>query len=410
MGVSVKTQNLPYYCAIMIFFDYLFQVAINDIRLILRINNVDLIYYCFYLFFALLLMAYLYYNKIVRKQLLLSLSVLFFFGVAYLYTFIINPGALSYITDSNLQYLFLYVPAIVLIYSFEFDYLKLLDYLSRFARFFSFVVFVTVAYDYIKAGYRFVSYDMVLGYQAVLCAIVLVFSLFRQFNYLDLILTSILSSIVLFLASRGAVVVLIAYVLTSLFRKYLLKARNHVKFFFIFISLVFIVFVYYYGLTILQGLLKVAHNNNIYARNIGSLLQNDVSIAASNEGRLQHIYQCVGEWNLMPLFGYGIFSDRKILNGIYAHNFFVEFITDYGFFIGAILIVSFFALIVKILHKKTDKSEFVLIVAEFTVIHLLVSGSYLTSTLFFVLLASLLSGASGKISMRLLLPPRKNEY
>ena len=396
MRVSVKAQNLPYFCAILIFFDYLFQIALNDIRLVLRISNVQFSFYSFYSIFAVLIIVYLFKSGITKRQLTLMFSCMMFFGVAYVYTLLVNRTALSYVTNDNLLQLFLYFPLILLVFSYGFDYMKLLNYLIQFARLFSVLVLFTVVYDFIKAGNRIEYYDIVLGYQAALCAILLIFSLFTKFNYYDLVFTIVLSLIVLLTSSRGAAVVLVGYVLAFIFRKYLKNSNTYKKAIFVFVSLLLIFILYFYGLSILQFIVIVAKRFNINTRTLNAIFQNDVSVVASNEGRIQYLTQCFNEWKSMPVFGFGLFSDRKILNGVYVHNFIFEILTDYGFFVGIFILVSFFVLLVKSLTTETSKSEFLLLCTVFIVVHLSVSGSYLTNTMFFVLIATLLSGVSVK--------------
>ena len=78
------------------------------------------------------------------------------------------------------------------------------------------------------------------------------------------------------------------------------------------------------------------------------------------------------------------------MNSCYPHNFILEFLSDYGIFIGSILL---FVLLIKIIislktYDYYSKMIIVLIVSM-ELVRLLVSSSYIRSPLFFILLGIL---------------------
>ena len=96
------------------------------------------------------------------------------------------------------------------------------------------------------------------------------------------------------------------------------------------------------------------------------------------------------------LIGHGIYSDRLILGGVYAHNLFVEWIYDFGLIIGSLLSIYF---IWNVLSKcwivfRTDIMSLKIILASCISVILckyMVSSSYLHSPEFWYLLGLIIN-------------------
>lgn len=91
-----------------------------------------------------------------------------------------------------------------------------------------------------------------------------------------------------------------------------------------------------------------------------------------------------------PFINDKIYFGAKDMNSCYPHNFILEFLSDYGIFIGSILL---FVLLIKIIislktYDYYSKMIIVLIVSM-ELVRLLVSSSYIRSPLFFILLGIL---------------------
>lgn len=77
-----------------------------------------------------------------------------------------------------------------------------------------------------------------------------------------------------------------------------------------------------------------------------------------------------------PVFGYGLCGDRVASGAVYAHNFFLEVLADFGFFFGTILNIAFIVLCVKAFAACRSREEYVfmaILAANFT--GMLFSGS-----------------------------------
>ncbi len=96
------------------------------------------------------------------------------------------------------------------------------------------------------------------------------------------------------------------------------------------------------------------------------------------------------------LLGHGIYSDRVLLVGVYAHNVLIEWIYDFGFLIGGGLCLYFIGKIVskcKVLFKTNRTSLRIILAACISVMvcKYMVSSSYLHAPEFWVLLGLLVN-------------------
>ena len=89
-----------------------------------------------------------------------------------------------------------------------------------------------------------------------------------------------------------------------------------------------------------------------------------------------------------PFLGYGLAGDRVILGGTYPHNFFLEVIAQFGVIFGFLFSVLIIVLcIVGFFANKPVVRDLTAIFFSIGFIHLLLSGSYLTSANFWLLIA-----------------------
>ena len=81
----------------------------------------------------------------------------------------------------------------------------------------------------------------------------------------------------------------------------------------------------------------------------------------------------------LRLFGYGLYGDRGITEGRYAHNFFLEIMVQYGLLVGSAIVIYIVILILAGFFTK-DRDKKILFIAFFSasVIKLMMSSSYLS--------------------------------
>ena len=88
-----------------------------------------------------------------------------------------------------------------------------------------------------------------------------------------------------------------------------------------------------------------------------------------------------------PLCGFGILGSYNYVDN-YPHNIFVDFVFSFGWLVGTILLMSILILIIWALRyvKSQDDRVFLIILICAGIVHLCMSGTYLDSTMFFMLL------------------------
>ncbi len=86
-------------------------------------------------------------------------------------------------------------------------------------------------------------------------------------------------------------------------------------------------------------------------------------------------------------WGYGLFGDRLVA-GDYAHNLIIELMIDFGIVMGIAILVALLVLILRRLIKchNTDQRAFILLLVCSTVVKMMLTGSYLTESYFFLLI------------------------
>lgn len=93
----------------------------------------------------------------------------------------------------------------------------------------------------------------------------------------------------------------------------------------------------------------------------------------------------------------GLYSDRKITDqfwgeAVYVHNIILEFIVDFGIFLGIVLFISLLSSIYKIAKKSdTLPRTFLLLFATYSLTKLMVSSSYLIEPSFYCMLGLMIA-------------------
>lgn len=105
----------------------------------------------------------------------------------------------------------------------------------------------------------------------------------------------------------------------------------------------------------------------------------------------------VGEIANNPLTGIGMGGDRRVLEGQYPHNVFLELMAHYGVPLGGLFLLVFLTLILRVFPSKNER-EYSMLTIWFSigVIPLLVSGSYIESMHFWTFLGLMTKGATAE--------------
>ena len=117
-----------------------------------------------------------------------------------------------------------------------------------------------------------------------------------------------------------------------------------------------------------------------------------------SSGRDVIVNKLFSELNANP-WGLGLLGDR-VVTGIYAHNFFIEIIVSYGYFVGSMICMLLLICIVKALrtYRHTNSSLFYMSMVCFGFLPLMTSHSFLTYPNFWLFVGYTISILSTKKS------------
>ncbi len=185
------------------------------------------------------------------------------------------------------------------------------------------------------------------------------------------------------LGTRGTVVCYLAFVILFLF--FFQKTKHPIIIITLFVAMVVVLL--FGGL--LEWLYKFAEEFNLSLRVLDKLQSGNFG---QSQGRVAIAERLLEHIVLYPLTGLGIYSDRRVAGGHYAHNILLELLINFGVILGTLLFVLIVALIVKATfcvrrYENNDGTSIVLlayICAGF--LKLFLSGSYLNEDTFFFLL------------------------
>lgn len=260
-----------------------------------------------------------------------------------------------------------------------------------------FVLFASIIYSFYYLSDRELSTDnMDYAYKVLPSVLIIASSLFiykKKFWNIILLLISLFFLIAL--GTRGPILCLIIFILIMFWKK------NGFTKLFIYISFLSIVaFIVLWSPLYEILILKISEfleNLGFSSRVLEMLIQKKLSEGNGRDAIKDKLWMLIKEY---PILIRGPFSDREATknfydpnyfiryeNGTYAHNIILEFIFDFGIIIGILLLIIILFYTLKLVLKVEKDSFYIVgIVICCSLIHLLISGSYLTSSLFFMLI------------------------
>lgn len=196
----------------------------------------------------------------------------------------------------------------------------------------------------------------------------------------------VMSCLMLFmLGSRGPVLCIIVFAAVVL-----IMGRNvNRTLMFGIIAVVALLFIFIDDLlyTVLIWAYKLADTFGLSTRVFDKYLTGNFTVSAS---RLEIQEQIMTALNKNPVFGLGIYGDRYVTGGHYAHNILIEILSQYGYFFGTILLGTLAVYIVRTYlftgRSKDTVSTLVLMLLMGCNLKLMVSGSYLLEPFFYFLI------------------------
>lgn len=241
--------------------------------------------------------------------------------------------------------------------------------------------------------------NMDFAYKLLPAVLVIISWLFTENKKITAIVFSVIGTIFLLMqGTRGPMFCLAVFVCLMLYKKH-----GFGKSFFKIGTIVLVVALLLDSKAVRLKLIDSANkidNAGYSARFITMFLEGEISDSNGREAIKERL---IGHLKENPLQIRGFYADRQATRGLvdtenstsyskgtYAHSIWIEMMYDWGVFFGGIILLLLFLKILKIIIKcdKTD-AYIVMVYVCTSVVHLFLSGSYLTSTslFFFVGLA-----------------------
>lgn len=321
---------------------------------------------------------------IIKKTICQIFTVYIFFIILFTFHYFIFTENKYFIQDLIFPFFCMSLPSLILSYN-----INNVNVFYKTSKMSSYIVFILIFILIIYCSLGFASigeYSMSLSYYILFPTLFILLDTIKKFSIFNGILLLISLFIIISFGARGPLLCLFIFsifVITKKTHKFTLIKIIIINFTLLCIFL-FLIFYKYLLRYIYTYLLQF----NINSRTLMILIDNGFNLT----GR-EHIYQILlNKISEEPLFGIGLGGDRVYLDGVYAHNFFIEIIANFGIIISFVLIYYLFYLILKtILIKNIIKFDLFAIYFSLGFIPLLISASYIEYINFWIFMGILLN-------------------
>lgn len=242
------------------------------------------------------------------------------------------------------------------------------------------------------------SYDdtageqMAQAYFLLFSSLVLFIDVFRKSRFTDFVYLVVSILLLLFMGTRGPVMILAVFIITYLILFHKFKSYNIQKKTLV-VACLFVVI--YFLEIILMGIIPIASALGFSTRVFDSVLDGRMTDMSESSGRDEF-------WNILKGaiehdyggIGYGWLGDRLLLpDGAYAHNFELEILVQFGIIIGGGILLLMLFLILKSYYKikNTSSRAFWLVMLFVGLVTLQISATYVTHPLLFVMIGYFIS-------------------
>lgn len=339
--------------------------------------------YIIYLF----LMIYVSYKNI-RRMSVGTLAITLFLILSFAFSIVAN-SILPYMWTSfgdltaNPLYLFLLYGFWGLILA---QYIRDMEMLCLWLDKFSFVTVLLALVQYLLAlqnntspQYMVFSYNLLFpaGYLSLRCM--------TSCRLTRLVGMIVGAGLILIAGCRGALVCYLCSIfLFVLFSEGISKNAKVALYFVMFVTIVFVTF---FWNEMISSLINILNSIGIDSRTLTQLL-NQTFFDDSGRSAVQKIV--IANIGLLPK---GLYFDRIVANGSYAHNLILELLLEYGYLLGGLIIVWLCFYMIRsvyIARKDLDASVVLYTLIACGFLRLMFSGSYLLNEAGFWLLLGMI--------------------
>lgn len=207
---------------------------------------------------------------------------------------------------------------------------------------------------------------------------------FKHKDVLSVLLGIFSIFVLLSFGNRGSVLYLFVFIILGILH----SLKSNKKFLIILSLFIVAVLLYIYFDYIILGLYTIMDKLGFSVRIFEKIIEGEI---ADSSGRDFIVNTLLAELNTRPL-GLGLLGDRVVI-GTYAHNFFIEIIVSFGYFVGPIICILLFIYLVKAFQKssRTDNHLFYVATISFGFLPLMTSSSFLIYPNFWLFLGYTIS-------------------
>ena len=321
---------------------------------------------------------------VLRRSKIKFIVVYFVSMFIFLMHYAIFPENRYYVVNLLFSFYFISIPAFI--YTISIRNFSIFKEVIRRASYIVFAVGFIIGMLTFMKKISIGSYSMSLSYYMLLPTLVFCNEIIEKFSIKSFSLLILSLLIILSLGSRGAILCILIFVFLKFFSPHSKKTFTKIIIDFSILGIVILALIFLDE--IIDLLYNLLLSYGINSRTLRLFLREGVHLSGRDK-----IYESViAEILQRPLLGIGIAGDRRIIDGSYTHNFFIEILGNFGIFVGFIInITMVFHIIRSLLTKDKEKYDFIIMWLSLGFVHLLVSSSYLTDIKFWIFLGVLMN-------------------
>lgn len=245
------------------------------------------------------------------------------------------------------------------------------------------------------------TYNMDAAYQVLPSVMFLILWALEKQGVRNWLVAAFGIFLVLTYGTRGPILAILIFLCIGIYVRTLRSQKRYARMIFI-ISAVIIIILFSspsISTIIFEQLSKWFESIGFSTRIFDFILGGKLAESTERNALTERVIAAIGE---RPFLGYGIMGDRVILNELYCHNIFWEFICDFGVIFGAVffgILVWLFAKAIKSASKNNYLYLTLMVVTMMTT-KLFLSGSYIQEPYFFFALGICVSAIRKKVDMK----------